>query len=475
MRFANKLEFGEKTHEVSMTALRIVQRMKRDSIHSGRRPSGLCGAALLMAARLHEFNRSPTDIIKIVKVHESTLRKRLIEFGDTPSSALTLEEFMTVDLEEEQDPPAFKIARKKDRERLQRLENIDTEINELQAEIDKQLEDHRLGKARKRKDAAVIEKEDTDRFIRESNLDVIKNYVENDIDDPDDEIQNSESNNANNRLIIGLGPNIASMGLISTNNRENETKELVNINFENNSGEIDVADLDDEELDSYIMSEKEAQFKHNLWNKVNAEYLIQQKEREEKRQKEKEEGKPEKKRRRTTKRNKSQAPANTAGEAIEKMLQEKKISSKINYEVLKSLNVSLNTSTKEQQKIEESIQSSKIEINNIASSSKISNVSISMKIQDKPITPITKKSRLIKPQIQQTKKEEIQTSDDIEISDITESTLSRMNSCDIDETDDYVDEDIEADPTEMTVGEMLGHHGSENENDFGYGYDEEDY
>lgn len=29
-----------------------------------------------MAARLHEFNRSPADIIKIVKVHESTLRKR---------------------------------------------------------------------------------------------------------------------------------------------------------------------------------------------------------------------------------------------------------------------------------------------------------------------------------------------------------------------------------------------------------------
>lgn len=47
---------------------------------------------------------------------------RLIEFGDTPSSALTLEEFMTVDLEEEQDPPAFKSARKKDRERLQKVQ-----------------------------------------------------------------------------------------------------------------------------------------------------------------------------------------------------------------------------------------------------------------------------------------------------------------------------------------------------------------
>lgn len=32
--------------------------------------------ALLIAARLHEFNRSTVDIIKIVKVHESTLRKR---------------------------------------------------------------------------------------------------------------------------------------------------------------------------------------------------------------------------------------------------------------------------------------------------------------------------------------------------------------------------------------------------------------
>ena len=43
-RFAHKLEFGEKTHEVSMTALRLVSRMKRDWMHTGRRPSGLCGA-----------------------------------------------------------------------------------------------------------------------------------------------------------------------------------------------------------------------------------------------------------------------------------------------------------------------------------------------------------------------------------------------------------------------------------------------
>ncbi|KYN08285.1 Transcription factor IIIB 90 kDa subunit [Cyphomyrmex costatus] len=102
------------------------------------------------------------------------------------------------------------------------------------------------------------------------------------------------------------------------------------------SEEICTNDIDDEELDSYILSEKESQSKSALWNKVNADYLVQQKEKEEKRLKEKEEGKPEKKRRRTTK--KCKMPANTAGEAIEKMLQEKKISSKINYEVLKNLN-----------------------------------------------------------------------------------------------------------------------------------------
>ena len=50
-------------------------RMKKDWIHFGRRPSGLCGAALLIASRLHCFNRTVGDVIKVVKVHESTLRE----------------------------------------------------------------------------------------------------------------------------------------------------------------------------------------------------------------------------------------------------------------------------------------------------------------------------------------------------------------------------------------------------------------
>jgi len=80
-RFAHLLEFGEKNHEVSMTALRLLQRMKRDWMHTGRRPSGLCGAALLVAARMHDFRRTVKEVISVVKVCESTLRKRWVALG----------------------------------------------------------------------------------------------------------------------------------------------------------------------------------------------------------------------------------------------------------------------------------------------------------------------------------------------------------------------------------------------------------
>uniref|UniRef100_A0A3P8RXA0 Transcription factor TFIIB cyclin-like domain-containing protein n=1 Tax=Amphiprion percula TaxID=161767 RepID=A0A3P8RXA0_AMPPE len=96
-----------------MTAMRLVQRMKRDWMHTGRRPSGLCGAALLVAARLHDFRRTIKEIVSIVKVCETTLRKRLVEFEDTPTSQLTIEEFMKVDLDQECDPPCFTAGLKK--------------------------------------------------------------------------------------------------------------------------------------------------------------------------------------------------------------------------------------------------------------------------------------------------------------------------------------------------------------------------
>lgn len=54
--------------------------MNRAWISTGRRPHGLCGAALLIAARFHGFKRSTSQIVKVVHVCEETVRKRINEF-----------------------------------------------------------------------------------------------------------------------------------------------------------------------------------------------------------------------------------------------------------------------------------------------------------------------------------------------------------------------------------------------------------
>ncbi|CAG9820436.1 unnamed protein product [Phaedon cochleariae] len=135
---------------------------------------------------------------------------------------------------------------------------------------------------------------------------------------------------------IGLGPDVASMGLAAsledtTNAPKTAHEDDVRIDLD-----MDLEGIDDDEIDTYIMNEKEFEYKNVLWHRKNADYLEEQKVKAERLQKERDEGKPEKKRKRTTKR-KAIGPANSAGEAIEKIVQEKKISTKINYDVLKSL------------------------------------------------------------------------------------------------------------------------------------------
>ncbi|XP_063985755.1 transcription factor IIIB 90 kDa subunit [Diachasmimorpha longicaudata] len=460
MKYALKLEFGDKTNEVSNTAQRLLQRMMRDSIHSGRRPSGLCGAALLIASRLHEFNRTPNDIIKIVKVHESTLRKRLIEFGDTPSSALTLDEFMTVDLEEEQDPPAFKAARKKDRERLQKLENIDTEFDDLQSEIDRQLEEYRASRGKKRKNNDDgVEESDAERFVAESTMDIIKSCLNSSEDTTTDDFRQSAGKDK-----VGLGPDIASMGLglsmsVSQRNEKNE-EEL----FETENGEIDMTDVDDEELDSYIMTEKEASMKSSLWHKVNATYLEQQKEKEEKRLKEKEEGKPEKKKRKIGAKKKSgMGPANSAGEAIEKMLQEKRISTKINYEVLKSLNIRVSTNQEAASANTEDVD---------ANDANRSRGEREMKTK---ITTVIQRGRRTGHKLEepveetpQRKREKVEEGIDERIGGGEAAEI-------LDEVEDDVEDEVDVDPNEMSVGQMLQRHTTDDDEHYGYDYDDEDY
>jgi transcription factor IIIB subunit 2 len=103
-----KLDFKTATNKVAEDAVRMVQRMSLDWMVMGRRPSGVCGACLILAARMNNFRRTVTEVVYVVKVTTHTIQKRLDEFKLTPSSALTVEEFLNNEfLESAHDPPSF--------------------------------------------------------------------------------------------------------------------------------------------------------------------------------------------------------------------------------------------------------------------------------------------------------------------------------------------------------------------------------
>eukprot|EP00092_Neocalanus_flemingeri_P020106 GFUD01021767.1.p1 GENE.GFUD01021767.1~~GFUD01021767.1.p1 ORF type:complete len:716 (-),score=229.71 GFUD01021767.1:66-2213(-) len=391
IRFANNLEFGDKTHEVSMTALRLVSRMKKDWIHFGRRPSGLCGAALLIASRLHGFNRTFEDVIKVVKVHESTLRKRLNEFGETSASQLTLGEFMTADLDamtEEMDPPCYKAAMKKDQELLDRLGEmsaIDKEIAQLENKIEKELEERRslrrgpyakksissmevLDSSSTSSGSDVEERKskevgDMEKFLQAQTMGMIEDCLDTSpgklesqvaldnllMPPPTSPAVRTVSPMVSSRTSRGVTAFIPGLGLKETveeyllKPKEMEDVKVSDASEDMSDEELDISGIDDAEIDSYLMTPAETQNKTILWMKVNKEYLKEQRIKMKKELEDREEmikrgEDPDKKKRKVYKKRKNDLLSNTTAiEAIEKLAEEKKFSTKINYDVLKNL------------------------------------------------------------------------------------------------------------------------------------------
>jgi hypothetical protein len=112
-RFATRLSLGAKTQMVCNTAMQVVRRLSRDWLQTGRRPSGITGVALYIAAHMHGLNPSMADLVKEMHICDSTLRKRLVEFLDTPAAELPRTDFETV-AEQEFDnvlPPVMKSQR----------------------------------------------------------------------------------------------------------------------------------------------------------------------------------------------------------------------------------------------------------------------------------------------------------------------------------------------------------------------------
>jgi transcription factor IIIB subunit 2 len=91
-RFVSRLNLGNKTKTIALSALRLMARMKREWVSTGRRPSGLCGAAILLAAKMHGLKKTQKEISNIVRIGDFAIRSRLREINKTTMSNLTIKD-----------------------------------------------------------------------------------------------------------------------------------------------------------------------------------------------------------------------------------------------------------------------------------------------------------------------------------------------------------------------------------------------
>lgn len=114
-RFVRKLEFGRDTHKVVNDTLLLLRRMKRDWMVTGRRPNGLIGACIILAARMNNYRRTIREVVYVTKVCDMTVVSRLKEFQRTEASTMTVEDFINKGLRLKQsEPPAVYQARERE-------------------------------------------------------------------------------------------------------------------------------------------------------------------------------------------------------------------------------------------------------------------------------------------------------------------------------------------------------------------------
>ena len=149
IRFAHRLDFGAgQVNLIAADATRLVRRFRTDWMTQGRRPAGVCGACMIIAARMSGFLRTPDEVAQVVKVSPITIRRRLIEFAKTQVAAKTVEEWRNLaeheldEINPAEEPPIIREKREKEQreaerarlERLRRAQDGDEQEGEEQDE-----------------------------------------------------------------------------------------------------------------------------------------------------------------------------------------------------------------------------------------------------------------------------------------------------------------------------------------------------
>lgn len=87
-RFAEQMNLGPMTGAVVVCALKVLRAMRDDWISYGRRPMGVCVAALLVACYIFNIPRSPDEVCGFVRLTAGTIVRRLNEFEATKTAKL---------------------------------------------------------------------------------------------------------------------------------------------------------------------------------------------------------------------------------------------------------------------------------------------------------------------------------------------------------------------------------------------------
>lgn len=295
-RFSRRLKLGGMQRKVQTTAMRLIQFMHRDWICLGRRPNGLCGAALLIAAYYHGFRCSSAEIAGVVRISEGTLLLRLREMQQTPMALIDRADFEKVDLEALEDsdrtlPPCMK------RRKLQEEQKAVMDAERLKAIQDGSLTEmpppsgiplwrrasraalgdvSRSGEGGSSSSSGPISKE----AQKEQQM---SRYTASDpsADDIEDLAREIASQ-------VGIEAVLSGSADVSVTQRveslESGPHSGLTPRTPEPGGEDDatatatgaaesLSDIEDEELDMYLLDTEESQHKSDIWHEVNKDYL----------------------------------------------------------------------------------------------------------------------------------------------------------------------------------------------------------
>lgn len=374
-RFAAMLDFGDDTHKIASDATRLVSRMKRDWIDSGRRPAGICGACLMIAARMNNYRRSMAEIVHVVKVAESTVQQRLADFSQTETANLTVEDFGKLWLEKAHNPPAFekgkvkkaqrpKKAKSKGKKRRHEDDHEDDSDAEDQEE-DEQLEENEDAAVRtlaKMKEItgddaafkkpylvkragtnAAQESSSGHAFVpRLNNADAAYEVTDSSQVEaaPGERPAPSDADLALEKEIQDEVAGVLDSSDLQAVESEELARRAAAETLHPQEFDTSLADVDDEEIDSVLLDEDAVKIKTQVWMENNFDYLAAQEQKRLKADTDKRHGiKTHAKKKRRMKPRDSTAPNLPASpaESLSILAGERAFSKKINYEAMERL------------------------------------------------------------------------------------------------------------------------------------------